>query len=66
MVKAHINPIFRFKKSFLIKCMVDGIIEKGLTLLPKGLNLAQMKTWATDSCLKTRPRFLKGLTISLF
>ena len=43
MVKAHINPIFRFKKSFLIKCMVDGIIEKGL-------NLAQMKTRATDSC----------------
>ena len=53
MVKAHINPIFRFKKSLLIKCMVDGIVEKGLTLLSKGLNLAQMKTQATNSCLKT-------------
>ena len=57
MGKAHINPIFRFKKSFLVKCMVGGIIEKCLTLLPKGLNLAQMETWATNSCLKTRLGF---------
>ncbi|KAK7822353.1 quinone-oxidoreductase qr2 [Quercus suber] len=40
--------------------MVDGIIEKGLTLLPKGLNLVQMKTRATDSCLKTNQASLKG------